>query len=522
MMGIKHKRYSLSIICAIFCAYFFSVLWVFAGYFFPELDTRWTDGLYKKKEAYALSIKGPKIAIVAGSSGLFGVSAADIEKYFAIPTVNMSTHAGLRDYMFYRAKETLHSGDLVILALEYDHYFFDLPMTAVKADYIVNYDKNSLIKLPFKEKIAILKTYAHPWKIFKKLGLSFFVKKNAKVDSSGYRPVNLNRNGDETSNFARKKTVIKPDYFPKRFNPDNFMVPKILEFIHWCKAKDIAVVITWPGTLTPENAGTGYDTDFFDSLVAFCSGKGVDILGRPEDFFVPDAFLFDTIYHLNQEGVMKRTSKTICFLEKSPTFTKWQGQHIGRFDSIQPEADPVYTNICKNGDMELARNNTVSCWAPVVGDPHNPDGLALWDHSEAHEGQYSLKLTNTTGRQVRWEGEKVSLASGIRMIHMGGWSKCENIQEAASYCINVKTFFKDGSFHWNTRELFFSKGLHDWEQVQTVFNFDEDVTSVQPFLILYSTTGTAWFDDVFIRVQTGSKLKPKNLDTKFESTRGLN
>ena len=35
-----------------------------------------------------------------------------------------------------------------------------------------------------------------------------------------------------------------------------------------------------------------------------------------------------------------------------------------------------------------------------------------------------------------------------------------------------------------------------------VMNFDKEVIAVQPFLILYlSTSGTAWFDDVFIRMQ---------------------
>ena len=85
-------------------------------------------------------------------------------------------------------------------------------------------------------------------------------------------------------------------------------------------------------------------------------------------------------------------------------------------------------------------------------------------------------------------------------MHAGGWSKAEDIEEHVRYCINIKTFFKDGSFKWNTRELNFPAGTHDWMQVQTVFSFNEEVTSVQPFLMLHGGTGNAWFDEIFSRI----------------------
>ena len=482
-----------------------SAVWVLTGYFCPQNDTLWVDHLYQKKEAYAKTINEPKIVIVSGSSGLYGVSAEQIEQHFNIPTVNLATHAGLRDYYFYRAMKSLRSGDLVIFAPEYAQYFFDSSMSDVKADYILNFDRPYLKKLPITEQFQILKTYAHPWKIFRDECLFFMKQKKGTFDTL-FNARTLNRNGDIIGGFGTKKYVIEPvSLLPGRFEPKTHGMEKISEFIRWCEAEGVRVLVTWPGTLPLINTAQNDPyRRFTDPLMTFLSNSGVDILGRPQDFFMPESYMFDTIYHLNQKGIQYRTSKIIGLLEKSPTFQTWQQRAEGKEGRVQSESyKQVDADVCYNGSMELGENNKISGWRAVTGDPNHPDGIAAWDDAEAHEGRYSLKLKNTSGGQVRWAGEKVSLPSGVHKIHAGGWSKAENIEATATYCINIKTFFKDGSFQWNTRELFFSKGSHDWKQVQSVFNFDEEVTAMQPFLILYSSKlGAAWFDDVFIRVQS--------------------
>ncbi len=503
MLEQQYKKYVIFILCGFSAIYALSAAWVLTGYFSPQNDTLWINHLYQNKEAYAKSIQCPKIVIVSGSSGLYGISAEQIERHFNIPAVNLATHAGLRDYYYYRARESLRPGDLVILAPEYAQYFIDSAMSDVKADYILNYDRPYFQDLPIAEKFQIFKTYAHPWKIVRD-GCLFFMKQKKGSFNALFNARKLNKNGDIIGGFGVKKYAIEPiSLLPGRFEPGIYGMRKLSEFIKWCKARDVRVLVTWPGTLPMINTSRNEPySRFTDPLMAFLSHSGVGILGRPKDFFMPESYMFDTIYHLNPEGIHFRTSKIIDFLEKNQVFQAWRQHVAGKkgpvpLNSLRGEAD-----VIDNGTMEFGENDKVSGWRAVTGDKSHPDGIAAWDDNEAYGGRYSLKLINTSGGQVRWAGEKVSLPAGILKIYAGGWSKAQNIEATATYCINIKTFFEDGSFRWNTQGLFFSKGSHDWEQVQTVIDFDKAVVAVQPFLILYSSrSGTAWFDDVFIRLR---------------------
>jgi hypothetical protein len=240
---------------------------------------------------------------------------------------------------------------------------------------------------------------------------------------------------------------------------------------------------------------------FIDSLIAFLSNSGVEVLGKPEDFFVSENYLFDTIYHLNSEGVRHQTSQIIRFLEKSRGFASWNEKNAGSFDRVEGDFHPPrMVDVCINGGMEKSANNKPLGWKAAMG--KKTDGTALWDHAEAHGGNYSLKLDNTSSGQIRWMGEKIELPPGIHMIHAGGWSKAGNVEAEARYCINLKIFFRDGSFKWNARGLVFPAGTHDWVTVQTVLTFDAEVIAVQPFLLLHGGTGSAWFDDIFIQIPT--------------------
>jgi hypothetical protein len=502
----KYKRYVIAVLGGFVLLYLFSAVWVWTGYFCPQNDTLWVNHLYQHKESYAKSIKVPKIVIVSGSSGLYGLSAEQMERHFNIPTVNLSTHAGLRDYYFYRARKSLACGDLMILSPEYQQYFFNSPMSDVKADYILNFDRPYLKNLPFTDQLEVLKTYVNPWKIIRDSAV-FYVKGKKGAFHLLLNTRTLNRNGDITGGFGTREYEITPvSLLPGRFKPDTHGMEQILAFIRWCQANHIRVLVSWPGTLPMINTLRNEPyTRFTEALMAFLARSGVETMGTPEDFFMSKSDMFDTIYHLNLKGISRRTSKLIGFLEKSRCFQEWRNSPVGKGGSPEETLQQTEVDVCHNGTMEASENKEVSGWRPVTGEKGHSDGAALWDGAEAHGGQYSLKLMNTTGGQVRWAGEKVALPAGIRKIVAGGWSKSENIADTATYCINLKVFFKDGSFQWYFRDLFFRKGTHDWNQVQASIDFDKDVVAVQPFLILYSSVaGCAWFDDVFIRVSTGN------------------
>lgn len=499
MSAAIYRKYAVFILGAFFSLYALSVIWLFTSYHLPQKDTFWINSLYEKKEAVAESIQGSKIVIVSGSSGLFGISAAQMESHFQVPTVNLSTHAALRDYYLTRAKNSIHAGDLVLFAPEYDHYFFDFPiMNEVKSDFIVNYDKAALKKLPLSEQMDILKSYANPWKLLKKV-LADIRSKNSGNETIGYNAKNLNANGDETSNLGTRELFFEPIPMSRRFDANTYGMQKIAEFLDWCCHEKVSVIVAWPGTLAFKKTPHGAEDRFIDSLIAFLSNAGVEALGKPTDFFIPENYLFDTIYHLNSEGASHETAQIIRFLEKSSTFASWRQKNAGAFDPVEADSyRPEMVDVCANGSMEKNAKNKPLGWKSVI--EKKTEGIALWDNSSAHSGNYCLKLQNTSSVQTRWVGEKVLLPAGVQVIHAGGWSKAENVEAHARYCINLKTFFKDGSFKWNSRKLTFPAGTHDWVQVQTDLAFDAEIIAVQPFLMLHGGAGTVWFDDIVMKI----------------------
>ncbi|HOP47217.1 MAG TPA: hypothetical protein PK874_06100 [Desulfobacteraceae bacterium] len=500
MRLLKSKKCVLVILATVCVFCLLSALCIFTCYFAPRRETVWVDDLYKRKEAYSNSIKGPKIVIVAGSSGLYGISAEQIEKHFNIPTVNFATHAALMDYYLFRAQKNLNNGDLVILAPEYHQYFAISPMSDIKADYIVNFDKPYAKSLPLAQKLSLIKTYAYPWKIIKNETLYFRAIYRNMIRTGGPDARNLNRNGDETSNIGSKEKQYKQVIIPNKFDPDRYVVKKISEFIEWCKRENIKVMLTWPGTIM-NLSNKERSNIVIHSVVVLMSNAGAEIVGEPEDFFVPANYLYNTIYHLNSEGVAWRTSLLIDLLEKNQTFVRWKENKNGDSKMKPLEISPrEMPDICYNGGMEQSSDNSISGWMAAAGDKNNPLGIAEWDNSCAHTGRYSLRLENTSGNHIRWRGEKISLPQKIRGIKVNAWSRARDINEKAVYCVSMKVYFKDGSFKLESRGLHFSKGTHDWEEVKSVIYFDKEAAAVTPYLILYSTEGTAWFDDISIRI----------------------
>ena len=498
MSLIIYKKYAFFILVGFFGIHVLSAIWLYTGYHHPTDDTAWVNGLYEKKEAIAASIKGPKIVVVSGSSGLFSIRAAQLASHFGIPAVNLSTHGGLRDYYIQRAKNSIRSGDLVVFAPEYTQYFIDFPMSGVKSDFIVNFDKDFLKGMPWREQLEILKTYAHPWKILKTVTHEIGRKLSGK-EARGYSVRNLNSHGDETSNHGIRVNGIEPLSMSRRFDANAYGMRTIAEFLEWCGAEGATVVVVWPGTLSFKKSPYGAEKRYIDALAGFLSDSGVEVLGKPDDFFVPENYLFDDVYHLNAKGASHHTSQIIRFLEQSPVFGKWRQKNKGLFDPVTETADaPGMREVLPNGGMEKNANNKPLGWRPVV--EKNTEDFAVWDNTESRGGSYSLKVENRSAGHARWVGGKFLLPEGIYTIRAGGWSKAENVEAQARYCINFKLFFRDGSSKWNNQGLIFPAGTHDWVPVQTVLNFEMEILAVQPFLLLHGGRGTVWFDDIFIRI----------------------
>ena len=84
-----------------------------------------------------------------------------------------------------------------------------------------------------------------------------------------------------------------------------------------------------------------------------------------------------------------------------------------------------------------------------------------------------------------------------RPIIIGGWSKADNVGSAGNYCIYLDIFFEDGTPWWG-KQCSWNRGTHPWQYNGAVFSPPKPVKEIQVFVFLRHTTGTAWFDDIFL------------------------
>ncbi|GBF18509.1 MULTISPECIES: hypothetical protein [Arenibacter] len=130
----------------------------------------------------------------------------------------------------------------------------------------------------------------------------------------------------------------------------------------------------------------------------------------------------------------------------------------------------------------------------------NLDNKSGWSNDISHSGKKSLKIIKSdSSSTASWKGSKILLEKPTNKLVLGGWSKCKNLFGTKLYCIDFKIDFIDGSETWYYKGLEFSSEISQWQNVEEIVQFDKEVKSISPYLIVAQGSGTAWFDDIYVK-----------------------
>ena len=148
-----------------------------------------------------------------------------------------------------------------------------------------------------------------------------------------------------------------------------------------------------------------------------------------------------------------------------------------------------------NGGMEDGTTSP-DYWWPYNNDLTRETG---WIQGVSHGGSRSIKIINSTGTTAGWHSEDVNFSNAYpTTLTFNAWAKAEDVASGGIFALDFYVEFEDGSSTWYYDNLRFSHGTHDWEKAESTKTFDKGVRKVRPYCLLYSTTGTAWFDDVSV------------------------
>lgn len=251
---------------------------------------------------------GKRIVFIGGSGVHKGINTAIVSAALGQKAANLGTFAPLGpELMLWKAKSRLRPGDTVVLVFEYDLFWHNRP-TAAEIDFVIGCAQDYADRLSLLDQIkfALSADWQRP----------LFARRRSIDDEVSRQKQRITAQGDarfisinfQTLDAAELERLALYRPVDIRFDPDSRDVRAIVRFVEWARANRITVLATWPNTLYFDAYGSD---PVLPQIASFYKGLGVPVIGTPQQAMVPLNELHNTQYHLNEEGIVKRTERLV-------------------------------------------------------------------------------------------------------------------------------------------------------------------------------------------------------------------
>jgi hypothetical protein len=303
----------------------------------------------------------PKLVILSGSNGWFGIDSKLLSEGLGIRAVNAGSNYNLAfAFMAQLVEPYLRPYDVVLLPLEYELYtraayglWFTHEQMAWNPEYfwqISTIDKSKFLKsVPpermlagtlaqaFREQSSELQHRVRPAPEDVRTALQELwnsLDAGPLTQRFGvYSFLNMNRDGDALIGLGTMAPgAAHIDYGLKQAfveSTDNWEA--LRAFAQRCRSRHIRVYVTWPSIVKNP------DLDFASPAVHThlraitdrLTAMNIPIVGTPEDFAYDSEWMADTYYHLNPRGKAQRTRQLISLLKQElPSATTSRHTHV--------------------------------------------------------------------------------------------------------------------------------------------------------------------------------------------------
>jgi hypothetical protein len=270
------------------------------------------------KEAAARSAPAPRLLIVGGSSAAFGFDCKALSRELGVHALNLGLHAGLgTEFVLNQAAALARPGDLVLLGLEYEQY----EALQGRTELLLDQAETCPHTLRYWN-------WTH-WKTLLDRGLAIragaivrSVIKNPRNVLSGrplkptdpanpYARAAFDSHGDTVAFRAAELDRLPPDARNRRVvlagDPRRMAgaCARLETFHAACGARNIRVAILYPPAEESALAAVAVQAEQLDAFLR--ANLTIPVLNTPRDSAQPFTHFFDTVYHLNSEGVAERT-----------------------------------------------------------------------------------------------------------------------------------------------------------------------------------------------------------------------
>lgn len=261
-------------------------------------------------------VTSPRVVLIGGSNVAFGLDSKRISDHLHQPVINAALHAGLgMKYILDTSMPLLRKGDTVVLMPEYAHFFGTSSDGEAKTSGMIPYigECSDLLSFNYRQLKTVIvgfckTTAGSP---FNYLG----ERKAAMQHHYIYTKQGFNEYGDEVSHWTlptdavmTKENVGTSNYRKQNEEFINYFAKCVQEL----RSRGCHVI------LLPPAVSRDYMQDSMNQitkLVDTLKKKGMTFAAPPSDFMYPISCMYNTPYHINNQGVNINTAKICAVLE---------------------------------------------------------------------------------------------------------------------------------------------------------------------------------------------------------------
>ncbi|MBO5564353.1 MAG: hypothetical protein J5935_01930 [Lachnospiraceae bacterium] len=266
------------------------------------------QSVIQDKYAALQRTEGPRLILLGGSSMAYGIDEAYLEELTGLPVVNMGLYGGLGDlFQSQLVRSDLHEGDIVLLGYEYN--WIDAPsFSKLLVDTVmsgIDHHIDMYRVIPFRnlpEVIGYLPSYyAEKKEYAKHPGEDVH---HTLFDADG-RLLQA-RPASRITDYANQPEVHNPVSLEGAvLSPESIRYLK--DFHAFAQKKKAQLFFTAPPFLAEAVEG---DAAAFDLLPQLEEEQiGIPYISTPSDYLFPAEWMYDTVYHCNDEGAQIRTER---------------------------------------------------------------------------------------------------------------------------------------------------------------------------------------------------------------------
>ena len=298
-------------------------------------------------------IDEPKIIIVGGSSVAFGLDSALLEQHVGMPVVNFGLYATLgTKIMMDLSKANINEGDIIVLAPEMDAQTLSLYFNAEAALQGMESDWRMLRYIPKDNHSDLVGG------IYEYVTSKIKYMREGLLDPAGvYNRDSFNEYGDIV--YERPHNTMLLGYDPTKSIEltselfDQEFVDYVNEYTAYCEKQGATVYFSFCPMNASAMSSANTEDSLFDFYCYLYENLNCEVIGNVNDYIIEENYFYDSNFHLNDSGVILRTSLLAHDINRARGITAQISIEI-------PEAPerPVSEDVLAETDALLASHFT--------------------------------------------------------------------------------------------------------------------------------------------------------------------